>query len=247
MPSLSPPWNCCNSKRPAARASSYLPVLLILLLTAVGTSVVFHTIERKWVTFRHAEQRAAAGDYEAAADLYGRAVQQGLDTAQGYRGWGAALVRLQRFEEAREPLERAVRADPSDAGAVQELAGSYQHLQQPEQALRVLEAYQARGYRLSADALLQKARIHRQLKEYAKAEPLYRAVPASHREAAVARRELAEMLAWQRRYDEAIGLLNGVLAENPADVESREQLAQILGWAGKLDEAREQYRRVLRE
>ena len=174
-------------------------MLLLLVLTAVGVSVVFHTLERKWVTFRRAEQRAAAGDYTAAADLYRKATQQGLDSAQVYRGWGASLIRLQRFEEAREPLERAVRADPSDAGAVQELAGSYQYLQQPAEALRVLEEYQAHGNPLSPDAQLQLARIHRQLKDYAKAEPFYRAVPASHREAAVARRELAEMLAWQRR------------------------------------------------
>ncbi|MGQ9630678.1 MAG: tetratricopeptide repeat protein [bacterium] len=59
------------------------------------------------------------------------------------------------------------------------------------------------------------------------------------------RKELALLLSWRRRFDEAIAEYNTMLQERPNDVETMNGLARVISWKGNYEEALDIYRQIL--
>ncbi|WP_428677080.1 tetratricopeptide repeat protein [Reyranella sp.] len=96
---------------------------------------------------RDALQRAAAGDFASAEEMFARIVEARPNMGQALHLLGQFRLKLGRFAEAREPLERAAQFLPRDVSAQTNLAGCLIQLGRHEQALAAL----AKAARLKPD------------------------------------------------------------------------------------------------
>ena len=88
---------------------------------------------------RVAVQRAAAGDFAGAEPLFAQLVEARPNSGQALHLLGQVRLKLGRFAEAREPLERAAKFLPKDAAAQVNLAGCLIVLSEHAAALVALE------------------------------------------------------------------------------------------------------------
>jgi tetratricopeptide (TPR) repeat protein len=91
---------------------------------------------------RDAIQRAAAGDFAAAEPLFAQVAEARPNSGQAQHLLGQARLKLGRFEEAREPLERAAKFLPKEVGAQVNFAGCLSVLGEHEAALAALDSAQ---------------------------------------------------------------------------------------------------------
>jgi tetratricopeptide (TPR) repeat protein len=91
---------------------------------------------------RDAIQRAAAGDFAAAEPLLAQVAEARPNSGQAQHLLGQARLKLGRFEEAREPLERAAKFLPREVGAQVNFAGCLSVLGEHEAALAALDRAQ---------------------------------------------------------------------------------------------------------
>ena len=84
-------------------------------------------------------QRAAAGDFAGAEPLFAQVAEARPNSGQALHLLGQARLKLGRFAEAREPLERAAKFLPKDPAAQVNLAGCLSVLGEHEAALWALE------------------------------------------------------------------------------------------------------------
>src|SRR6185437_2515672 len=102
-------------------------------------------------------QRAQAGDFAAAEPLLAQLVAERPNSGQALHLLGQARLKLGRFAEAREPLERAAKFLPREVAAHVNLAGCLTVLGEHEAALAALD----RAGRLKpADAVIAHNRGH---------------------------------------------------------------------------------------
>lgn len=87
---------------------------------------------------RDAVQRAAAGDFATAEAMFSRLVDERPNAGQALHFLGQVRLKLGRFEEAREPLERAAKFMPREPAAQTNLAGCLIQLGRYEAALEAL-------------------------------------------------------------------------------------------------------------
>jgi Flp pilus assembly protein TadD len=87
---------------------------------------------------RDALQRAAAGDFASAEEMFARIVEARPNMGQALHLLGQVRLKLGRFAEAREPLERAAQFLPREVAAQTNLAGCLIQLGQHEPALTAL-------------------------------------------------------------------------------------------------------------
>lgn len=88
---------------------------------------------------RDAIQRASAGDFAAAEPLFAQVVDARPNSGQALHLLGQARLKLGRFAEAREPLERAAMFLPKEPAAQVNLAGCLSVLGAHAEALIALE------------------------------------------------------------------------------------------------------------
>ena len=96
---------------------------------------------------RDAVQHAAAGDFVSAEEMFARIVEARPNMGQALHLLGQVRLKLGRFAEARQPLERAAQFLPRDVAAQTNLAGCLMQLGRHEQALAAL----AKAARLKPD------------------------------------------------------------------------------------------------
>lgn len=87
---------------------------------------------------RDAVQRAAAGDFAMAEAMFARIVDERPNAGQALHFLGQVRLKLGRFAEAREPLERAAKFLPREPAAQTNLAGCLIQLGQHDAALEAL-------------------------------------------------------------------------------------------------------------
>ncbi len=88
---------------------------------------------------RDAMQRAQAGDYAGAEPLFAEVVAARPNAGQALHLLGQARLKLGRFAEAREPLERAAKFLPREVAAQVNLAGCLAVLGEHEASLWALD------------------------------------------------------------------------------------------------------------
>src|SRR5262245_16569371 len=88
---------------------------------------------------RDAVQRAAAGDFAGAEPLLAQVAEARPNSGQALHLLGQARLKLGRFAEAREPLERAAKFLPKEVAAQVNLAGCLSFLGEHTAALIALD------------------------------------------------------------------------------------------------------------
>src|SRR5215510_12546496 len=100
------------------------------------------------VLARDAVQRAAAGDYAGAEPLLAEVVAARPNSGQALHLLGQARLKLGRFAEAREPLERAAKLHPDDPAIAHKRGHALEALRRFDEAERAYDAALASDHRL---------------------------------------------------------------------------------------------------
>lgn len=133
---------------------------------------------------------------------------------------------------------------PHHRSAACELAEVFIWSKQPEQAAQLLADIPEEEWTPSGWAAA--AALDTERGQLAQAEKRWRRLLELQPSDTV-RVNLALVLSWQKKYEEALPLLAELVEKNPRDVQLRRNYAQILGWAGKPEAASEQWRLSLEE
>ncbi|MGQ3297116.1 tetratricopeptide repeat protein [Reyranella sp.] len=176
---------------------------------------------------RDALQRAAAGDFASAEEMFGRIVEARPNMGQALHLLGQVRLKLGRFAEAREPLERAAQFLPRDVTAQTNLAGCLIQLGRHEQALAAL----AKAAKLKPDDAAIAHNTGRTLEALGRAEEAERAydlaLSIDHRllPALSAR---AELLAARGEWAGALADLETALVSQPNDPRLRLRRGELM-------------------
>lgn len=176
---------------------------------------------------RDALQRAAAGDFVSAEEMFARIVEARPNMGQALHLLGQVRLKLGRFDEAREPLERAAQFLPRDVSAQTNLAGCLTQLGRHEQALTAL----AKAARLKPDDAVISHNTGRTLEALGRAEEAERAydlaLSIDHRllPALSAR---AELLAARGEWAGALADLETALVSQPDDPRLRLRRGELM-------------------
>ncbi len=176
---------------------------------------------------RDALQRAAAGDFASAEEMFARIVEARPNMGQALHLLGQVRLKLGRFAEAREPLERAAQFLPRDVSAQTNLAGCLIQLGQHEPALAAL----AKAARLKPDDAVISLNTGRALEALGRAEEAERAydlaLSIDHRllPALSAR---ADLLAARGEWAGALADLETALVSQPDDPRLRLRRGELM-------------------
>ncbi len=176
---------------------------------------------------RDALQRAAAGDFASAEEMFARIVEARPNMGQALHLLGQVRLKLGRVAEAREPLERAAQFLPRDVAAQTNLAGCLIQLGRHEQALAAL----AKAARLKPDDAVISLNTGRALEALGRVEEAERAydlaLSIDHRllPALSAR---ADLLAARGEWAGALADLETALVSQPDDPRLRLRRGELM-------------------
>jgi tetratricopeptide (TPR) repeat protein len=176
---------------------------------------------------RDAMQRAAAGDFVGAEQLLAQVVEGWPNSGQALHLLGQMRLKLGRFAEAREPLERAAKFLPKDSGAQINLAGCLGMLGEHQAALATLE----RAAKLKpGDATIahNKGRALEALGRREEAERCYDEALALDHRLIPSLSARAGLLALRGDWPGALNDLDAALTERPNDPHLRLRRGELL-------------------
>lgn len=156
---------------------------------------------------------------------------------------GLKYFRQERYHEALPFFISAFNMDTKNTNAAVFLLRTYEALGMKEAARQMLDViWETNPQDMTIAEEL--ADFRYSLSEYLPAEELYRAILAKKPSEGV-KRKLAEVMVWQKKYDEASRILGELMEKNSADFELAEFAADVFVWAGKHDAAVEVYKKLL--
>ncbi len=153
------------------------------------------------------------------------------------------LSYAKRYDESITEYEKVLKEKPGLVEAKVEMAKVLFWKGDQKAAVRILERVPPKD--MTGDTKVLMADLLVAQKNYAKAEPLYKAHLASHPEDQVVRLKLAEMLSWQKKYDASLSEYRKILKAVPDDIQVRRRYAFVLIWAGKHSEAASELQKTL--
>jgi tetratricopeptide (TPR) repeat protein len=176
---------------------------------------------------RDALQRAANGDFAGAEPLFAQLVEARPNSGQALHLLGQVRLKLGRFAEAREPLERAAKFLPKDAAAQVNLAGCLIVLGEHAAALPALE----RARRLKPDDAAiahNQGRAFEALGQAEEAERAYDAALAIDHRLMPSLAARANLLAKRGDWMGALADLDRALTVRPDDAQLRLHRGELL-------------------
>ncbi len=183
-----------------------------------------------------ARLHAAAGQYEAARELYADVLTTGLRDASLLADYGETLLRLGSAQEARRQFLLALEYNPSHVKALNFLAHSAAAAGQVDEAREWARKAVERNPR-DPDAHAGLAAVEAQLEEWDQAsESLQMALILSPDRQDI-RRQYVEILCRAGRQREAIAFLRKSLESNPDDAAGFPALAEVLSRIGEIGQA----------
>ncbi|MDD5255226.1 MAG: tetratricopeptide repeat protein [Candidatus Omnitrophica bacterium] len=155
---------------------------------------------------------------------------------------GEAHFKRAEYEKAASYFTRALTIAPQNASASRYLAWSYQKLGMKKEALAALQ--ELAGTRTHDPIVLRElADAYYGLDEYAQAEGYYRRILKRSWRQRIAK-SLAEVLAWQGKYEQAVPFLEKYLRKDSHDTEALELLGDLYLWSGDYPKATAMYARL---
>lgn len=154
------------------------------------------------------------------------------------------LKNLQRYNESYDQYQRLLKEKPDSSQIKIELAEILYYKGKKREALESLEEIPQN--QLDEKSLLLMAEIYQSLKEYHKAENIFRAELDKNPSNSLIQLKLAELLSWQKRYPESLKFYRDLLNKYPDDIQLRRKYAIVLMWKGDDREAAEELEKTLR-
>lgn len=176
---------------------------------------------------RDALQRAAAGDFASAEEMFARIVEARPNAGQALHLLGQVRLKLGRYADAREPLERAAQFLPREVAAQTNFAGCLIQLGQHEQALVAL----ARAARLKPDDPTISHNTGRALEALGRVEEAERAYDLAlsiDNRLVASLSARADLLAARGEWAGALTDLETALVSHPADPRLRLRRGELL-------------------
>jgi tetratricopeptide (TPR) repeat protein len=172
-------------------------------------------------------------------------VKPGEDIPDWVARWELARVLsyVKRYDESIAEYEKVLKEKPGLTEARVEMAKVLFWKGDQRAAAHILEQVPPKD--ITGDTKVLMADLFVAQKDYAKAEPLYKAYLESHAEDQAVRLKLAEMLSWQRKYDASLAEFRKILEARPDDIQVRRRYAFVLIWAGKHAEAAAELKKTL--
>lgn len=154
------------------------------------------------------------------------------------------LSNLKRYDESLIQYKKLLSEKPDSVGVQSEIAHVMYYQGKIEEALNLLE--QLPSDKVDSKSQILKGDIYEELKDYTKAEGIYREQLVENPKDDLIRLKLAEMLSWQKKYTESIELYQQILALHPDDIHVRRKYGLVLMWMGKDSEAAEELEKTLK-
>lgn len=156
---------------------------------------------------------------------------------------GLKYFRQERYHEALPFFISAFNMDGKNTNAAVFLLRTYEALGMKEAARQMLDVvWETTPQDMTIAEEL--ADFRYSLSEYLPAEELYRSILTKKPTDGV-KRKLAEVLVWQKKYDEAGRILGELTKKKPTDLDLAEFAADVFVWAKKYDVAVEIYKKLL--
>lgn len=147
------------------------------------------------------------------------------------------------YSKALPYLQAAYKSKPASLEAGQYLVWTYDRLGRKNEALGTLEAL-SKTYPEDFEARRLLADLHYGVGDYTEAEKHYRHTLIIKSNLAV-QRKLAEVLAWQKKYNQSATILEQLRNKNPQNGQITEFLADVYSWAGQYEKAIKLYNELL--
>lgn len=148
-----------------------------------------------------------------------------------------------QYQKAIPYLVSAFKMDPCNVRAAKYLLWAYEKSDMKDKLRETIDVVLRCNPRDPA-LLVQLADTCYWLSDYGRAEDLYRKAAAAE-PTFDTKRKLAEVLSWQKKYDEAIPILEELVKSEPRDFKLVELLADVCSWAKKYDRSIELYKRLM--
>jgi len=156
-----------------------------------------------------------------------------------------ALSYLKRYDESLAEYRRVLAARPDDLLVRQDYGQVLLWAGRTDEAHAELSRIPADQLGPEAALALADTLVARQ--DFAGAEAIYRRELQREPGNQITRFKLAEILSWNRRYDDSLALYREILAVLPDDLQVRRRYALVLLWAGRAAESAAELRRTLPE
>jgi predicted Zn-dependent protease len=153
------------------------------------------------------------------------------------------LVINQQFERAQNYYAGRLKQNPSDNKFRLKLAEVLARQKKYPEAIALLKEISVQKLK-DDESLKLLANVYSYVGDYPKAELLYRQI-LEHSPDFSTRKNLAEVLAWQKKYPEAIVLLKEIMVQKPKDDKTLELLADVYTWHKDYDIAIQTYQQLL--
>ncbi len=153
------------------------------------------------------------------------------------------LSYVKRYDESLEQYRKLLKEKPGLTEAKLEMAKVSFWKGDQKAAVQILEQLPPKD--ITGDTKVLMADLLVAQKNYAGAEPLYKAHLESHPEDQAVRLKLADMLSWQKKYDASLSEYRKILKAHPDDIQVRRRYAFVLIWAGQHAEAAKELKKTL--
>ena len=153
------------------------------------------------------------------------------------------LSYVKRYDESIEQYRKLLKEKPGLTEAKLEMAKVSFWKGDQKAAVQILEQLPPKDITGETKVLMADLLVAQ--KNYARAEPLYKAHLKSHPEDQAVRLKLADMLSWQKKYDASLGEYRKILRAHPDDIQVRRRYAFVLIWAGQHAEAAKELNKSL--
>lgn len=179
--------------------------------------------------------------YDQAVSLYSEVINTQGGDIDTQRHLAQAYLWDGQHNKAEILLKTILKIDPDDSETKLLLAKALHYSGQAKEASEVYEQLLDGGQEDIEASLGETYLIG---KDYDRAIKQYREILKKDPQNIEAMVAIADILSWQRKYDEALKLYDELLNEKE-DVELRLQKARILGWARRYSEALKEYQNIL--
>jgi tetratricopeptide (TPR) repeat protein len=167
-----------------------------------------------------------------------------VDDWQARFEYARLLKNLKKYDEALDQYDALLKEKPDSNLVKIEIAEVLFYQGKSNEALIELEKIPQNE--MSEQSLLLMAENYQALKEYARAEKIYRDLLEKKPNDSPIKLKLAELLSWEKRYAESIELYEELLTAYPEDIQLRRKYAFVLMWMGNDKEAAEELKKTLK-
>lgn len=225
--------------------------VVILLLTSIATTVVYHKTRTADINYCKAHRYFEKGSYDKAIPLYKKVLAVKQSHADALKELGYAYQWTGSYGDAVSIFLKFLSYKPHDNTIKKSLAETYSWMKDYDKAIGIAhEVLDKKPGDTEAELILAEA-LHYSGKPE-EAAVIYQEVLADRAarlgkvEEERIRKLLGEAYMVTRDYKDSVGQYRTILKKNPKDIKTRLAVADILSWEKKYDEAVNEYLGVLK-